>query len=210
MIERYEIRLSGSGGQGLGMAGLVLAEALALEQNMQAVMTQAYGPEARGGASKSEVVVSQVDIHYPKAISPDFLLALNPESFRKFGNDTKPDALVLVESTAYQGGYALQTDRIYCVPMVEIIMKLSGRQTAVNAVALGVLAEMLDFVDASALERVMVRRFPRSFEAANRQAFLAGRQYMLEKRQEDLHPRRFAEDVLDSGCEDLELHQSEE
>jgi 2-oxoglutarate ferredoxin oxidoreductase subunit gamma len=210
MIERYEIRLTGSGGQGLGMAGLVLAECLALEQNMQAVMTQAYGPEARGGASKSEVVTSHRDIHYPKAISPDFLLALNTESFRKFGNDTKPNALILVESTAYQSGYGLQTDHIYCVPMVDIIMKLSGRQTAVNAVALGALAELLDFVDVDALERVMVRRFPRHFETANRQAFQAGRQYMIEKSREELHPRRFSEDFQDQGCEDLEWHQSEE
>jgi len=202
MIERYEIRLGGSGGQGLGMAGLVLAESLALEQKMQAVMTQAYGPEARGGASKSEIVVSHQEIHYPKAISPDFLLALNHESFRKFGNDTKSSGIILVESTAYDPAYGLQADNIHCVPMAEIIQRLSGRQTAVNAVALGALAELLDFVDADALERVMVRRFPRNFETTNRQAFQAGRQYIKEHSREKLHPAGFSEDPQDLGCED--------
>jgi len=69
-------------------------------------------------------------------------------------------------------------------------------------VALGALAELLDFVDADALERVMVRRFPRNFETTNRQAFQAGRQYIKEHSREKLHPAGFSEDPQDLGCED--------
>lgn len=209
-MERYEIRLSGSGGQGLGLAGLVLAESLALEQNLYAVMTQAYGPEARGGASKSEVVVSDTDIHYPKAICPDFLLAINPESFRKFGNDTRPGGIILVETSAYAPGWGLQTDNLLCVPMADVVQKVTGRQTSINAVALGVMAEILDFIDAEALERVMLRRFPRQYEALNRQAYLAGRTYVQEKGVESMHPGRLQSDFPADLCDDTGDHPSEE
>jgi 2-oxoglutarate ferredoxin oxidoreductase subunit gamma len=85
---RTEFRLSGSGGQGLLLAGIVLAEAAILEDK-NAVQTQSYGPEARGGASKAEVVVSDEDIDYPKATDPDFLLALTPESYKT--DEQRPD-----------------------------------------------------------------------------------------------------------------------
>ncbi|HPE37518.1 MAG TPA: 2-oxoacid:acceptor oxidoreductase family protein, partial [Spirochaetales bacterium] len=81
---RTEFRLSGSGGQGLLLAGIVLAEAAILEDK-NAVQTQSYGPEARGGASKAEVVISGEDIDYPKATDPDYLLALTQESYKSFG-----------------------------------------------------------------------------------------------------------------------------
>ena len=79
-VKRYEIRLAGSGGQGLILAGVILAEAAGIYDGKFVCQTQSYGPEARGGASKAEVVISDEEIDYPKAIRPDVLLAMNQKS----------------------------------------------------------------------------------------------------------------------------------
>jgi 2-oxoglutarate ferredoxin oxidoreductase subunit gamma len=94
---RVEFRLSGSGGQGLLLAGIVLADA-AIQDGKNAVQTQSYGPEARGGASKSEVVISDGEIDYPKATAPDFLLALTTDAYRNYGLPMKRGTII-VDST---------------------------------------------------------------------------------------------------------------
>src|SRR4030043_511021 len=99
MPYRYEIRWSGSGGQGLILMGIVLAEAIGIYDGRYVAQTQRYGPEARGGSSKSEVVVSDDEIDYPKADRPDLLLAMNQRSCDDFFGDVKPDGLVIVDST---------------------------------------------------------------------------------------------------------------
>lgn len=91
-MERYEIRLSGSGGQGLIIAGIILAEAAGIYDGKFVCQTQSYGPEARGGASKAEVVISDEEIDYPKAIKPDLLLAMNQKSCDVYFFDLKPSA----------------------------------------------------------------------------------------------------------------------
>jgi len=94
---RVEFRLSGSGGQGLLLAGIVLAEA-AIQDGKNAVQTQSYGPEARGGSSKAEVVISDGDIDYPKATAPDFLLALTTDAYRSYGLSMKK-GIIITDST---------------------------------------------------------------------------------------------------------------
>jgi len=86
-MSRYEIRFSGSGGQGLILAGVIFAEAGAIYEGINAVQSQSYGPEARGGASKSEVIISDETINYPKATSIDLLLSLTQESCMKYCDD---------------------------------------------------------------------------------------------------------------------------
>ena len=99
MGDRYEIRLSGSGGQGLILMGIVLAEAIGIFEGKHVAQTQSYGPEARGGSSKSEVIVSDEEIDYPKAMKLDLLLAMNQKSCDEFYLDLKPGGLLIVDST---------------------------------------------------------------------------------------------------------------
>jgi 2-oxoglutarate ferredoxin oxidoreductase subunit gamma len=89
---RYEIRLSGEGGQGLVLAGKILAEAAAIYDERNATQSQSYGPEARGGASKSEVIISDGEIDYPKAEKLDLQLALTQEALDKYWKDLRPGA----------------------------------------------------------------------------------------------------------------------
>jgi Pyruvate/2-oxoacid:ferredoxin oxidoreductase gamma subunit len=112
---RVEFRLSGSGGQGLLLAGIVLAEAAILDDK-NAVQTQSYGPEARGGASKAEVVVSDEEIDYPKAVDPDYLLALTPESYRTYGPLMGKGLIIVDSSCPSQADIAART---VAVPILE-------------------------------------------------------------------------------------------
>ena len=93
---RYEMRLSGEGGQGLVLAGKIIAEAAAIYDDRNATQSQSYGPEARGGASKSEVIISDGEIDFPKAENLDLLLALTQEALDKYHSDLKARAVMVV------------------------------------------------------------------------------------------------------------------
>jgi len=92
------VRLSGSGGQGLILAGIILAEG-AISSNLNAVQTQSYGPEARGGASKSEVIISDSDINFPKIIKPNILLSLTQKSLNEYLKDIESSGIIIVDSS---------------------------------------------------------------------------------------------------------------
>ena len=83
-LKRTEIRLAGEGGQGMILAGIILAEAAAMYDDKYAVQTQSYGPEARGGASKAEVIIDSGEIDYPEVINADVLVALSQEACDKY------------------------------------------------------------------------------------------------------------------------------
>ena len=96
--KRLEIRLAGSGGQGLVLAGIILAEAAILYDNKNAVQTQSYGPEARGGASKSEVIISDEQIDYPKCEEIDIMLCLNQKSLNEYVHALKKGGVLIVDT----------------------------------------------------------------------------------------------------------------
>ena len=145
---RYEIRLAGSGGQGLILAGIILAEAAGIYDGKFVCQTQSYGPEARGGASKAEVVISDAEIDYPKAIQPDVLLAMNQKSLDAFSSDLKPGGLLLVDADLVKEAPA---SRVLALPFTRIAREL-GRAMAANIVALGALAQLTGAVSLESLD----------------------------------------------------------
>lgn len=173
MSYRYEIRLSGEGGQGLVLAGKILAEAAAIYDGKNATQSQSYGPEARGGASRSEVIISDEDIDYPKAINIDLLLALTQESCNKYAKDLKSDGILLVDSDAVtqcpSGKF-----KIYQVPIIESARSKIGRVVVANIVALGIIVELTKIVSMEAIESAILARVPKGTEKINMQAFQLG------------------------------------
>ena len=173
MSYRYEIRLSGEGGQGLVLAGKILAEAAAIYDGKNATQSQSYGPEARGGASRSEVIISDEDIDYPKAINIDLLLALTQESCNKYSKDLKDTGILLVDSDAVtecpEGKF-----KIYRVPIIESARTKVGRVVVANIVALGIIAELTKIVSYDAIEAAILARVPKGTEKINKQAFQLG------------------------------------
>ena len=179
MSFRYEVRLSGEGGQGLVLAGKILAEAAAIYDGKNATQSQSYGPEARGGASRSEVIISDDDIDYPKATSIDLLLALTQESSDKYSSDLKEDGIFLVDSDAVtkfpEGNY-----KLYKVPISEIAREKIGKVVVANIVALGLIAELAKIVSVDALESAVLARVPKGTEELNMKAFRTGMEVARE------------------------------
>ena len=170
MAERLEISLAGSGGQGLILAGIILAEAAGVYDGKFVCQTQSYGPEARGGASKAEVVISDAAIDYPKAIQPDVLLAMNQKSLEAFSSDLKPGGLLLVDADLVK---EVPAGRSLALPFTRIARE-AGSAMAANIVALGALAQLTGAVSLESLTAAVLARVPKGTEDLNRRALAAG------------------------------------
>jgi 2-oxoglutarate ferredoxin oxidoreductase subunit gamma len=196
---RYEIRLSGSGGQGLILMGIILAEAIGIYDGKYVAQTQSYGPEARGGSSKSEVIVSDEEIDYPKAIGLDLLLAMNQKSCDEFYPDLKPDGLLIVDSTFVT---QIPTPKAFQVPFTRIAREKFKREVVANIIALGALAQLSPIVSAKAVESAVLARVPKGTEKLNRDALRAGMSAAKRAKEAwtklEVVPEVPKEDLLDS------------
>lgn len=173
MADRYEIRLGGSGGQGLILAGVILGEAASIFDGKCAVQTQSYGPEARGGMSKSDVIIGDEEIDYPKAYRPDLLLALTQASFNGYAKDVKDGGVVVYDTglvkEAKEGAY-----RLIGLPITETATKGIGKSMVANIVSLGAIVELTGIVTKESAEKSLLGRAPRGTEEINRRALHAG------------------------------------
>jgi 2-oxoglutarate ferredoxin oxidoreductase subunit gamma len=167
-----EFRLSGSGGQGLILAGIILAEA-AIEEGKEALQSQSYGPEARGGSSKSEVIIADHRIYYPKVTAPDILLAMTQEALGKYGADLKDDGVLIIDSTLVKDVPA-RFSKVYSVPITGLAVEKLGRELFANIIALGIIAKLSGAVKFSSLEKAVLGRVPKGTEKVNSQALQLG------------------------------------
>ncbi len=179
MAFRYDIRLSGSGGQGLILMGLILAEAIGIYDGKFVAQTQSYGPEARGGISKAEVVVSDVEIDYPKAMALDLLLCMNEKSCDEYYLDLKPDGLLIVDSTLV---HQVPVPEAYQIPFTRIARDKLKREMAANIVALGAITKLTAIVTPKALKQAVLARAPRGTEQLNLEALKAGMSAAMKAR----------------------------
>ncbi|MFO7585792.1 MAG: 2-oxoacid:acceptor oxidoreductase family protein [Anaerolineales bacterium] len=171
MKKRTEIRLAGEGGQGMILAGIILAEAAAIYDGKQATQTQSYGPEARGGASRSEVVISDVEIDHPEVLEPDIVVALSQEAYRKFGKTIRSDGLLIVDEDRVE---TEPESKAIKVPVVRLSRELTGRAITANTISLGVLVGLSGVVSRQAIEQAVADRAPKGTEEMNRKALEAG------------------------------------
>jgi len=170
MARRYEVRLGGTGGQGAILAGILLAEA-AVRDGKNVTQTQSYGPEARGGASRSEVVISDSDIHYPKVIEADIMLCMSQEACDRYGRQMRPGGLLILDTDHVTRA---PTTRAVRVPLTQLAREAAGREIAANVVGLGVLAGLTDIVSREALEAAVRDRAPHGTADINLKAVAAG------------------------------------
>ena len=171
MADRIEVRLAGEGGQGMILAGIILAEAAAIHDGKNVVQTQSYGPEARGGASKAEVVISSGEIDHPEVLLADVLVAMSQEAFKKFSASLKPDGLLIVDEDKVDSSNAPKAIRL---PITKMAFETTGRQITANTIALGVLVGLTEVVSREAIEKAVAARAPRGTEEMNRRALEAG------------------------------------
>lgn len=171
LTDRFEVRLAGEGGQGMILAGVILAEAAVVYDGLNAVQTQSYGPEARGGASRSEVVIAKGEIDYPKVMVPDVLLCMSQEACDKFYSRVKEDGCIIVDSSNVS---RVPSHRAIAVPISQIAEEATGRRITASMVALGLVCGLSGLVTREALTKAMAERVPAGTEEINAKALAAG------------------------------------
>ena len=174
MSNRYEMRFAGSGGQGVILASVIMAEA-AVIAGLNTVQSQAYGPEARGGVSKAETVVSREKIWYSKVTRPDFLLALTQASLDSYSKTLAEGAAVMMDESL-QRPEILAQEQVIAVPILRTAKEKVGKAFTANIVAVGAINAALQlFTDEELLEAVK-RHIPAGTEEINKKALEAGRE----------------------------------
>lgn len=169
---RKEYRLAGEGGQGLITAAIILAAAAAEHTDLNAIQTQSYGPESRGGASRADVILSDEDIDYPEVKTPDVLLVMAQEACDKYGNDLRPGGMLIVDTT-FVGRFPAVDAKVVKYGVTQKARDL-GREIVANIVALGLLVGVTGAVPPEAALSAVLARVPKGTEELNKKAFQAG------------------------------------
>jgi len=172
-----QVQLTGAGGQGLVLAGIILAEA-AMRDGKNVAVAQSYGPEARLGASKAEVIISTEKIAYPQVTQPDILLCLSQEAFEKYSAAADDHVLVLIDATQVQAPAGRNT--LYKLPLVRAAAEQVGNRLVANVVALGALNALTDLVSWESLRAAVERRTPQKYREQNVRALEVGRQLVQD------------------------------
>ncbi|MCL2010713.1 MAG: 2-oxoacid:acceptor oxidoreductase family protein [Synergistaceae bacterium] len=195
--ERFEIRIAGSGGQGVILATELIGQAIALyEEGLYVVQTQAYGPEARGGKSKAEVVISSSPIDYPKVMAPNLQVILTQAAADEFARDTTPGGRIVYDDFFVidipglgTGGEEFQRRidaRIYTLPIVRTARDKTGGEIVTNMVALGCVGRVFDLEKVSSsdsLRKAIAAHFPdKKIAAMNVEAFDMGYEIFKQTR----------------------------
>ena len=164
---------SGSGGQGVITAAIILAEAAVLYENLTAVQSQAYGPEARGGATRSDVIISETMINYPKVIQPNVLVCLTQEAYNKFYTIARPGGLLITDARfvkIQRKADAKQRE----IPIYATVMEKIGKPIVFNICMLGTLLALTDLIQPESVMKVIKTRIPENFLELNQKALDIG------------------------------------
>lgn len=172
-MERCRIVFSGSGGQGIITAAIILAEAAVLHEDLNAIQAQSYGPEARGGATRSDVIISEDEIHYPKVIQPNILVCLTQTAYNKYVGILRPGGILLTDPHFVQVHRQIDALRRE-VPMYEAVMDQIGKPIVFNICMLGALLGINQMVEPDAIMKILEDRIPEHFLEMNRQALNIG------------------------------------
>lgn len=159
MSGKIDIRLSGTGGQGIISGGIILAAAAVID-GKEVVQTQSYGPEARGGASKAEVIINNVPVKYPKVIIPQYLLLMSQKAADLYATKVADDGVVLVDTSSVPNMPSVNT-RVINIPITQLALEEIGNKLTANVLAIGALAAIGDLVSLEALEEATRNRLPK-------------------------------------------------
>ena len=173
-MKKFEIRLSGSGGQGVILAAITLADA-AIAQGLNAIQTQSYGPEARGGASKAEVIISSGEINYPKIRNADILLSLTQKAYDKYIECLEKDDILIVDEHIKLSGN--DPDKTYKIPILKNAQEKFETRMVANIISIGAIYELIgeDTIDKNIMIQSITERVPPMTVQKNIEAFEEGR-----------------------------------
>jgi 2-oxoglutarate ferredoxin oxidoreductase subunit gamma len=170
---RTEIRVSGFGGQGIILSGYIIGKAASIFDRKNATMTQAYGPESRGGACSAQVVISEEEINDPEVSHPNVLVAMSQEAYTTFTKDLDPNCVVLIDGDLVQPGQI--RNNLFAIPAMRFAEEM-GKKVVANIIMLGFFTGKTNVVSREAMEQAIVSSVPPRFADLNRQAFQRGYQ----------------------------------
>ncbi len=173
MSSTVEIALGGSGGQGLVLMGLIMAEAAGVYEGRQVVQSQLYGPESRGGTSRSDVIISDEEIDYPEVEHPDVLFAFNQASAVKYSPSMKKGGIAIYDTTLVSDVPRVD-GTVYMLPVTRLAREQVGKEIVANIVALGAIAVLTGVVSREAVTKAVLGRVPRGTEDVNQRALQVG------------------------------------
>jgi len=164
---------SGSGGQGVITAAVILAEAAVIVEGLNATQSQTYGAAARGGATRTDIIISDAQIHYPKVIQPNVLVCLTQEAYGLYQSIIRPGGLLLSDSRFVMSEKKVDARQIE-LPMYQQVMEKIGKPIVFNICMLGALIKITGLVKPESIMTILEKRIPAGFVDMNRQALELG------------------------------------
>jgi 2-oxoglutarate ferredoxin oxidoreductase subunit gamma len=170
-----EVKFAGFGGQGIILAGLICGKAASLFDKKNAVLTESYGPEARGGACSAGVIISTSKIYYPHIFRPDTISIMSQEAFKTYGPSITDDGLMIVDTDLVTVGPndVRNGVRLYKVPFTRLSEEV-GKRIVANIVMLGAFSALAGAVSAEAMKKSILATVPKGTEELNMKAFQKG------------------------------------
>jgi 2-oxoglutarate ferredoxin oxidoreductase subunit gamma len=173
---RVEVRFAGFGGQGIIKSGIITASAACIYGGKNAVQTQSYGPESRGGACKSEVVISEEEIDFPKVVEPDVLVVMSQHAYNEYAESVKPNGIMIIDPDMIPHENESSKAKVFRIPATKIAEEL-GRKIIANIVMLGAFVAITGLLDKDALRESVKVNVPKGTEELNLTAFEKGYEY---------------------------------
>ncbi len=172
-MERCRMVFSGAGGQGVITAAVILAEAAVIVEDLNATQSQSYGAAARGGSTRTDIIISDTEILYPKVIQPNVLVCLTQESYGQFSGIIRPGGLLLLDTRYVQAEKKVDARQVG-LPMYKTVVDEIGKPIVFNICMLGALIKITDLVKPESIMTILERRIPAGFMDMNRKALELG------------------------------------
>ena len=178
-MAKTEIKIGGFGGQGIILTGYIIGKAASIFDQKNATMTQAFGPEARGSACSSQVIVSDEIIRYPYVKTPKVMVIMSQEAFTKFHPQIDPKGLMLIEEELVDPVGLPSTVQLFTIPATRIAEEL-GRKIVLNIVMAGFFTSVTGLISQEAMRKAVETSVPKGTEELNIKAFTKGYEYGIE------------------------------
>lgn len=178
-MARTEIKLAGFGGQGIVLAGFILGKALSIFDNKNAVFTQSYGPEARGGACSADVVMADGEIDFPEVTVPNFVVIMSQEAYTKYGKNIQMNGTMLIDEDLVKVEDTKQKINVISIPATRFAEEL-GRKIVANIVMLGFVTSVTGIASLEGVKKALLDSVPKGTDELNMAALMKGFDYGKE------------------------------
>jgi 2-oxoglutarate ferredoxin oxidoreductase subunit gamma len=171
--KKIEIRFSGTGGQGLVLASIILAEALMMD-GFNVITAESHGIEARGGANSAEIIASKEDIYDLSVTLPDILVAISQQACDKYYKNIKKDALIIIDSSMVKDMPVFDSKNVYALPFTKLVKEELNTVLPTNVCFLGALVSISKIINPDSIKKGILKRAPKNSESINLKAFELG------------------------------------